>query len=262
MLISATSLFIHILSKTSSFCWFLGSWRKVTSKQSEISGREFISSLCQVWKWISRDALSLCSFLALLLFQNALCPDQRVEKWFIVWTYVDFLTNFALGCVNSIVGAYEILFQKEKFSLSSFDVIDCRNHWFAIVVSKISTQCTFVTGMGQTGPTISLKRLIMCNIAVIGEHVQEYWRLFRNYSSIRNKKFFCGIEFQQIYKRRCPNNPWFSFLLSRVLFWSKTIIPFRCQIKNSANYAPTMLQLRNLRSPMQNLSKNLRRSKR
>ena len=41
-------------------------------------------------------------------------------------TYVDFLTNFALGCVNSVVGACEILFQKEKFSLSSFDVIDCR----------------------------------------------------------------------------------------------------------------------------------------
>ena len=156
MLISATSLFIHILSNTSSFCWFLGSWRKVTSKQSEISGREFISSLCQVWKWISRDALSLCSFLALLLFQNALCSKMSGHRAF--WNNnnakkehndrASLLIHFQtwhkelMNSLPDISDCFEVTFLQEPRNQQKLDVLE--SMWINKLVAEININKTIL----------------------------------------------------------------------------------------------------------------------
>ena len=48
------------------------------------------------------------------------------------------MLSFSVGCVNSVVGACEILFQEEKFSLSILEMINWMDYRIAIKVSKVS----------------------------------------------------------------------------------------------------------------------------
>ena len=130
ILISASSLFIHILSKTSSFCWSLV-FRNI---------RQRIHQFCMP----RLIMIQLGCSIVVLSFSVVIAPKVSMSKptsrkVIYSLTSVYFLTNFALSRVKSVLGACEILFKKGKISSSIFDMINCIDHRFAIMVSKVST---------------------------------------------------------------------------------------------------------------------------
>ena len=71
--------------------------------------------------------IAMLSFSVVVIVPKGSMSRPTSRKVIFCLINVDYLTNFALGCVNSVVVGCKILFE-EKFSLSSLDTVYWMDH--------------------------------------------------------------------------------------------------------------------------------------